>query len=124
MQIGTEYYHTEYLQLFADLGGYAPSAPSQLDATDRTASMFTYYADTFVYGLDGTTGAAWKHVLTHGFPTYRAQSQFMADPATGRTFLFGGYVSAEYVPARGDGVSQCFSDLVLGCFCIESHLAC
>ncbi|KAJ7938850.1 hypothetical protein B0H13DRAFT_1941551 [Mycena leptocephala] len=82
-------------------GGYAPSAPSQLDATDRTGSMFTYYADTFVYGLDGTTGAAWKHVLTHGFPTYRAQSQFMADPATGRTFLFGGYVSAEY----------CFSDL-------------
>ncbi|KAJ7927417.1 hypothetical protein B0H13DRAFT_1598731, partial [Mycena leptocephala] len=50
-------------------GGYAPSAPSQFDATDRTASMFTYYADTFVYGLDGTTGAVWKHVLTQGFPT-------------------------------------------------------
>ncbi|KAJ7838888.1 hypothetical protein B0H13DRAFT_163023 [Mycena leptocephala] len=92
-------------------GGYAPSAPSQFDATDRTASMFTYYADTFVYGLDGTTGAVWKHVLTHGFPTYRAQSQFMADPATGRTFLFGGYVSAEYVPASGEGASRCFSDL-------------
>jgi hypothetical protein len=55
--------------------------------------------------------ASWKHVLTRGFPTYRAQAHLVADPATGRTFLFGGYANSEYVPSRSEEESRSFADL-------------
>jgi hypothetical protein len=78
--------------------------------------VYSYYADTFL--LDGDPGpasartsASWKHVLTRGFPTYRAQALLITDPATGRTFLFGGYINAEYVSSRTEEDSRSFSDL-------------
>ncbi|KAJ6534132.1 hypothetical protein B0H19DRAFT_439818 [Mycena capillaripes] len=92
-------------------GGYTPTSPSHF-ARD-VVYVFSYYGDTFIYGTDTANPAAasWKHVLTRGFPTYRAQAQLVADPATGRTFLFGGYVNAEYVPSRSEQESRSFADL-------------
>ncbi|KAJ7024546.1 hypothetical protein C8F04DRAFT_1131316 [Mycena alexandri] len=94
-------------------GGYAPTALSNLSPDAEYVYRFSYYADTFMLGTDtGETKAGWKHVLTRGFPTYRAQPCLAVDPGTGRTFLFGGYVSAEYVPARTADISgRSFSDL-------------
>ncbi|KAJ7740097.1 hypothetical protein B0H16DRAFT_1676390 [Mycena metata] len=94
-------------------GGYAPSALSNLAPNAEYVYRFSYYADTFMLGTDtGETKASWKHVLTRGFPTYRAQPCLAVDPGTGRTFLFGGYVSAEYVPARTADISgRSFSDV-------------
>ncbi|KAJ7131226.1 hypothetical protein C8R44DRAFT_613194 [Mycena epipterygia] len=93
-------------------GGYAPAAPSHFVPAEKRLSIYSYYGDTFMYGTDTNTGApAWKHVLKRGFPMYRAQAQLAADPATGRTFLFGGYVNAEYVPSRSENESRCFGDL-------------
>ncbi|KAJ7109557.1 hypothetical protein C8R43DRAFT_1139663 [Mycena crocata] len=91
-------------------GGYTPVLPSQFSA--KTVFTFSFFGDTFMYGAD-TDGAApaWKHVLTHGFPVYRAQAHLVSDPASGRTFLFGGYVNAEYVPSRSEEESRSFADL-------------
>ncbi|KAF7332954.1 hypothetical protein MVEN_02401300 [Mycena venus] len=91
-------------------GGYTPTCPSHF-ARD-TVFVFTYYGDTFMYGTDaGGAAASWKHVLTRGFPTYRAQAQLVSDHTTGRTFLFGGYVNSEYVPSRSKETSRSFADL-------------
>lgn len=72
---------------------------------------FTYYADTFIYTPDETGARRWKHVLTRGYPTYRAQAVLFSDPATGRTFLFGGYINSEFVPDGKHIVSRAFNDL-------------
>lgn len=91
-------------------GGYAPTAPSHFEA--KTVYVFSFYADTFMYGVDAPgRGAVWKQVLTHGFPTYRAQAKLVADPATGRTFLFGGYVNSQYIPSQSKEESRSFGDL-------------
>lgn len=71
---------------------------------------FTYYADTFI--LDVTSSSPrWKHVLTRGFPTYRAQAKLFVDPESGRTFLFGGYTNTDFVPDGKHIVSKTFHDL-------------
>ncbi|KAI0314162.1 hypothetical protein OF83DRAFT_1138114 [Amylostereum chailletii] len=74
---------------------------------------FSYYADTFVYEPSPADGAApkWKHVLTRGFPIYRAQAKLFSDPATGKTYLFGGYTNSQYVPDRKNTISRSFGDL-------------
>ncbi|KAJ6579160.1 hypothetical protein DFH09DRAFT_1260524 [Mycena vulgaris] len=94
-------------------GGYCPTSPSQF--VKHSVFMFSYYGDTFMLGTDPgsahTFPAAWKHVLTRGFPTYRAQTHLVSDPSTGRTFLFGGYVNSEYVPSRSEEASRSFGDL-------------
>ncbi|KAJ7809118.1 hypothetical protein B0H14DRAFT_3760132 [Mycena olivaceomarginata] len=95
-------------------GGYSPTAPSHFPSADQSVYMFSYYGDTFMFGTDTDSpnaSASWKHVLTRGFPTYRAQPHLVADPATGRTFLFGGYVNSEYVPSRSEHESRSFGDL-------------
>ncbi|KAJ7473606.1 hypothetical protein B0H11DRAFT_2174202 [Mycena galericulata] len=93
-------------------GGYSPTAPSHFAESKQVVYVYSYYGDTFMYGADtGNTAPCWKHVLTRGFPTYRAQTHLVADPATGRTFLFGGYVNSEYVPSRSEHESRSFSDL-------------
>ena len=51
------------------------------------------------------------HVLTRGFPTYRAQAALFSDPATGRMFAFGGYTNSEFVPDGKHNVSRAFGDL-------------
>ncbi|CAA7271088.1 unnamed protein product [Cyclocybe aegerita] len=61
--------------------------------------------------LSKVTNGKWKHVLTRGFPTYRAQSLLLVDPATGKTYLFGGYVNTDWVPSGRPGSSRTFCDL-------------
>ncbi|KAJ7744035.1 hypothetical protein DFH07DRAFT_890558 [Mycena maculata] len=95
-------------------GGYSPTAPSHFPSADQSVYVFSYYGDTFLYGTDAagsSAAASWTHVLTRGFPTYRAQAHLVADPATGRTFLIGGYVNAEYVPSRSEHESRSFGDM-------------
>ncbi|KAJ7470995.1 hypothetical protein FB451DRAFT_1135262 [Mycena latifolia] len=96
-------------------GGYAPTVPSHF-ARKGAVYVFSFYGDTFMLRPDASpesapAPAAWKHVLTRGFPTYRAQTHLVSDPATGRTFLFGGYVNSEYVPSRSEEESRSFCDL-------------
>ncbi|KAJ7082935.1 hypothetical protein B0H15DRAFT_852091 [Mycena belliarum] len=95
-------------------GGYAPTSTSHFER--NVVYAFSYYADTFMLRSESGSAAApgpaaWKHVLTRGFPTYRAQTHLVSDPATGRTFLFGGYVNSEYVPSRSGEESRTFCDL-------------
>ncbi|KZV74271.1 hypothetical protein PENSPDRAFT_215168 [Peniophora sp. CONT] len=96
-------------------GGYNPSLLSNIvddNGRERTWE-FQYFADTFM--LDMGTRASpddplrWKQVLTRGFPTYRANSRLVTDPATGKTFLYGGYTSHEYLPFYKQ--ARCFSDI-------------
>lgn len=54
---------------------------------------------------------SWKQVLTKGFPTYRAQSQLLVDPETGRTYLFGGFTNNDYIPSRKTVVSRSVGDV-------------
>ncbi|KAJ7101982.1 hypothetical protein C8R44DRAFT_988292 [Mycena epipterygia] len=98
-------------------GGYAPCVPSHFGGK-KSVYVFSYYGDTFMYGTDPESAraaapapAAWKHILTRGFPTYRAQAHLVSDPASGRTFLVGGYVNSEYVPSRSEHASRSFGDL-------------
>ncbi|KAJ7243080.1 hypothetical protein C8J57DRAFT_1367162 [Mycena rebaudengoi] len=96
-------------------GGYSPTVISVFP-DHNTPTAFSYYADTFMYGTDSDSDsqataslckeATWKQVLTRGFPTYRAQAHMVSDPATGKTFLFGGYVNSEYVPSRSEEESR------------------
>ncbi|VDB85532.1 unnamed protein product [Peniophora sp. CBMAI 1063] len=96
-------------------GGYNPALVSSVtDEQGREQTWdFQYFADTFM--LDMSTRASpddplrWKQVLTRGFPTYRANTRLITDPATGKTFLYGGYTSHEYLPFYER--SRCFSDI-------------
>ncbi|KZP11913.1 hypothetical protein FIBSPDRAFT_799744 [Athelia psychrophila] len=90
-------------------GGYSPTLPTVVEETDEAFS-FSYYADTFIWDASASP-PKWKQVLTHGFPTYRAQSQLFSDPLTGKTFLFGGFTNSEFVPSRKHCISRSFGDL-------------
>ncbi|KAG5638213.1 hypothetical protein H0H81_001214 [Sphagnurus paluster] len=90
-------------------GGYNPGL---VTVSGLRMFPFTYYGDTFMWCPSGTSPAGqWKQVLTRGFPTYRAQSQFVSDPDTGKIYLFGGYVNTEAVPSRKDYNSRTFGDV-------------
>lgn len=98
-------------------GGYNPTLPTQFG---NNFFPFSYYADTFMYfpppppstrSIFPPSSGKWKHVLTPGFPTYRAQSQLHTDPATGKMYLFGGYVNTDSVPSRKTYNSRTFGDL-------------
>ena len=90
-------------------GGYSPTLPTQFSPNDEPF-RFSYYGDTFIH--DPTTNPPlWKHVITRGFPTYRAQAKVFCDPETGRTFLFGGYTNSDFVPDGKHIVSRSFNDL-------------
>ena len=110
-------------------GGYNPSFGTQFD---NNFFPFAYFADTFIYCPDESTPISkqshaatgtsdtlsfqnlrgkWKHVLTRGFPTYRAQSQLLTDPTTGKMYLFGGYVNTDWVPSGRAGSSRTFGDV-------------
>jgi len=109
-------------------GGYNPAFGTQFD---NNFFPFAYFADTFIYFPDESTPTMqshdatgtsdpppfqslrgkWKHVLTRGFPTYRAQSQLLTDPATGKMYLFGGYVNTDWVPSGREGSSRTFCDV-------------
>ena len=74
---------------------------------------FSYYADTFIYDDGSTSGSppVWKHVVTSGFPSYRAQAEMFTDPDTGKIYLFGGYTNAQFVPQRKEAIMRSFNDL-------------
>ncbi|KDR73272.1 hypothetical protein GALMADRAFT_251865 [Galerina marginata CBS 339.88] len=121
-------------------GGYSPTAPTSFMEQDAVF-QYTYYADTFICdhripkpaSLDSQASASvfsskspsplahrhtidaspssWRQVLTRGFPTYRAQAHLVADPMTGKTYLFSGYVNTDYVPTRVQNTSRSFADL-------------
>ncbi|RDB16271.1 hypothetical protein Hypma_003064 [Hypsizygus marmoreus] len=99
-------------------GGYNPDLPTYF--YDHGANFgFSYYADTFIYDSSASVSssssndrtAPWRQVLTHGFPTYRAQAQLIVDPDTGKTYLYGGFANNDYVPSRKTSISRSFGDL-------------
>ncbi|CAL1705913.1 unnamed protein product [Somion occarium] len=97
-------------------GGYSPSLPADYVEEGKKFS-FTYFADTFIYippsasSPSATSAPKWKHVLTRGFPTYRAQAQLFTDPDTGKIYLFGGYTNSQFVPDKKHEISRSFSDV-------------
>lgn len=71
---------------------------------------FTYYADTFILEHSSPT-PRWRHVLTRGFPTYRAQPCLHTDPDTGKMYLFGGYTNTDLVPSGKHTRTRSFGDV-------------
>ncbi|KAI0312652.1 hypothetical protein OF83DRAFT_1066836 [Amylostereum chailletii] len=95
-------------------GGYNPRLPSDFSNGGPIRMRYTYFADTFMLDpapTDGGASPAWKHVLTRGFPTYRAKSKLFVDRATGKMYLFGGYSSTEFIDDKKHFVSRNFVDL-------------
>ncbi|KAI0075654.1 hypothetical protein K474DRAFT_1599470 [Panus rudis PR-1116 ss-1] len=123
------YTFNNQLGLAIVFGGYSPTLPSDDFDVHRQYS-FTYFADTFIYippqiSPDSTASSSsssstntvpsktpkWKQVITRGFPTYRAQADLFTDPATGKTYLFGGYTNSQFVPDSKHEISRSFSDV-------------
>ncbi|KAJ6452159.1 hypothetical protein C8R47DRAFT_1181346 [Mycena vitilis] len=115
--------YNEKLQKTIVSGGYSPRLPTIVMKPTLKQFEFSYFADTFVYDMSrADAGGApdpeptlsapkWKQVLSHGFPTYRCQAQLVCDPATGRTYLFGGWANNQYIPTRTQLLSRSFADL-------------
>ncbi|KAF9016321.1 hypothetical protein BDZ89DRAFT_1141571 [Hymenopellis radicata] len=91
-------------------GGYSPRVPTESPQTNEVFT-FSYYADTFMLDSDDPSISSWRHVLTRGFPIYRAQGQLFVDETTGKTYLFSGYTNSEFVPGQKHLVSRSFSDI-------------
>jgi hypothetical protein len=93
-------------------GGYSPTLPTSY-THQGSVDTYSYYADTFLFASADTDEAAprWQHVLTRGFPTYRAQATLLSDPDNGAVYLFGGYVNNEYIPSRRRVVARTFADV-------------
>ncbi|KAL4243595.1 MYND-type zinc finger protein samB [Abortiporus biennis] len=93
-------------------GGYNPMLPTRYTELNAVFE-FSYYADTFIF--DSTSNESiqpkWKHVLTRGFPIYRAQAKLFSDPETGKMFLFGGCTNSQFVPDRKYAIQRSFGDL-------------
>jgi hypothetical protein len=87
-------------------GGYSATTTTYIPEKNLNFT-YAYFADTFL--LDPET-MTWKQVLTRGFPTYRAQHRLAVDPATGRTYLFGGYTNSDFVPSK-HVFSRSFNDI-------------
>ncbi|KAK7065084.1 hypothetical protein R3P38DRAFT_3302407 [Favolaschia claudopus] len=115
----------EKLQKAIVFGGYCPNLSTCLRRADGREEEFpySYVADTFVYDtlrsatatadfLEPTRSAPrWKQVLTPGFPTYRCQAHMQCDPATGRTYMFGGWTNTLYIPTQSKLMARTFGDL-------------
>ncbi|KAI0353841.1 hypothetical protein OH77DRAFT_1406141 [Trametes cingulata] len=91
-------------------GGYSPALPYYVEGS-QTCFGFNYFSDTFVldHSVPGTP--RWKQVITGSFPTYRAQGQLITDPATGRTYLFGGYTNTDWVPTGKADLTKSYGDV-------------
>ncbi|KAJ7706486.1 hypothetical protein B0H16DRAFT_1668163 [Mycena metata] len=109
--------YNEILDKVIVFGGYSPTWLEDL----QDAVTYTYYADTFIGDMNSTPSSqpskrppvTWKHVLTRGFPTYRANPTLVTDARTGKIFLFGGYKNTVYVPSKNaaGSSSRSFTDL-------------
>jgi Galactose oxidase, central domain len=92
-------------------GGYSSVFPT-LWADESYIDGFAYYGDTFIsYPTSSDSPLKWKHILTRGFPSYRAQAQLVSDPVTGKTFLFGGYTGRGLSPSGSSGMIGTFGDI-------------
>lgn len=69
---------------------------------------YSYYADAFAMSNEPYR---WRHILVHGFPTYRSHAGLVSDERTGRTYLLGGFVNAEYIPSRSKFLSKSLGDM-------------
>ncbi|KIJ56983.1 hypothetical protein M422DRAFT_218829 [Sphaerobolus stellatus SS14] len=100
-------YNPKLKRLIA-FGGFSSNAPLQRSTRLKNIdNVYSYFADTYIFD---PAAFSWKHVLTRGFPTYRALGEMFCDPETGKIFLFGGYTDNEIVPSR-IGVTSAFNDI-------------
>ena len=86
-------------------GGYSPSVGTFYPEQGKTSP--SRIMQTHSYSMPPLRNG---NRLSLGFPTYRAQARLFADPTTGKTFLFGGYTNADYVPSRRNTISRSFGD--------------
>ncbi|KAF9038979.1 hypothetical protein BDZ89DRAFT_392717 [Hymenopellis radicata] len=91
-------------------GGYTPRVPT-MSLETQEFFQFSYYADTFMLDSDDPVVSSWKHVLTRGFPIYRAQAHLFVDEKTGKTYMFSGYTNSQFVPGQKQLVSRSFADV-------------
>ncbi|KAJ7438944.1 hypothetical protein B0H11DRAFT_2293635 [Mycena galericulata] len=114
--------YNEKLQKVIVFGGYHPSLSTLVLTPGREIQFhYSYFADTFIYDMAPGVAAntseptlsapKWKQVLTPGFPTYRCQAHLACDPATGRTYMFGGWTNNQFIPTRTKLFSRSFGDL-------------
>ncbi|KAJ7114948.1 hypothetical protein C8R44DRAFT_710014 [Mycena epipterygia] len=114
--------YNEKLQKTIVFGGYQPDLSTfVLTPGQEIRFDYSYFADTFIYDMapsavdvraEPTLGAPkWKQVLTPGFPTYRCQAHLACDPATGNTYMFGGWTNSQFIPTRTKLFSRSFGDL-------------
>ncbi|KAJ7429808.1 hypothetical protein B0H11DRAFT_572618 [Mycena galericulata] len=115
--------YNEKLKKTIVFGGYHPTLPTHVMMAGKEMRFnYSYFADTFLY--DPTPPAStppnpeptlsapkWAQVLTPGFPTYRCQAQLACDPATGRTYMVGGWTNNQYIPTRTKLYSRSFGDV-------------
>ncbi|KAH6907506.1 hypothetical protein BKA70DRAFT_357644 [Coprinopsis sp. MPI-PUGE-AT-0042] len=122
-----EFDFTYYADTFLfDYDGVAPSSsPSSLQATSspedpslETATEKLTLTETKApssmnepLSLSQFAYPTWRHVLTRGFPTYRCQAALHTDQATGKVYLYGGFVNSDLVPARKTFTTRSFGDL-------------
>jgi hypothetical protein len=71
--------------------GYTAGMPTLIR---ETMYQYAYFGDTFMWDPDTRV---WKHVITRGFPSFRAQAHMFVDEATGKTYVFGGYTNRDFV---------------------------
>ncbi|KAJ7097492.1 hypothetical protein C8R43DRAFT_1048951 [Mycena crocata] len=118
--------YNEKLQKAIVFGGYTPSLSTYVLTPGRQIAFeYSYFADTFVYDMPsspsqsafsaGTTppppAPGWRQVRTAGFPTYRCQAHLVCDPATGRTYMVGGWTNCQFIPTRTKLFSRSFGDV-------------
>ncbi|KAG5651275.1 hypothetical protein H0H81_009241, partial [Sphagnurus paluster] len=120
--------YNEVLDKVFVFGGYNPCLPT-LDLSTQRQFNYSYFADTFMYTppdpasppssaplpspavTDAAGHPKWRQVLTRGFPTYRCQADLLADPVTGKTYLFGGFTNTDFVPSSRSYISRSFGDV-------------
>lgn len=80
-------------------GGYCERLPTYLPHVGGPPGVLlthSYFADAFSFSAED---GRWSHVLTRGFPTYRALMQLLSDQ-DGRVWLFGGHCPSQFAPSR------------------------
>ncbi|KAJ7220976.1 hypothetical protein C8J57DRAFT_1393484 [Mycena rebaudengoi] len=116
------YTYNETLQKTIVFGGYHPTLPTHVLMHGKEMQFnYSYFADTFMFDMaphpPSESAPArpelpkWRQVLTAGFPTYRCQAQLACDPATGKTYMFGGWTNQQYIPTRTKLFSRSFGDV-------------
>lgn len=90
-------------------GGFSSNLPTVTGP--QHVWNFAYFADTFMLDTSDPSKSNFKQVNTRGFPNYRAKAHFVVDDTTGKTYLFSGYVNAEFVRSEKKGLTRNYMDL-------------